>query len=160
MFPAQLHSSQKLKFKNLFRLLKKRRSTQDDVLFAKTHEIVFAKTNCLNCANCCKTHSPLFTQKDIESISVHLKMKPSEFVSKYLLLDEEGDWIFHSTPCPFLLPDNACSIYTHRPQACKEYPHTNRKKMYQVETITLKNAGICPAVQEILTVITQKLNVR
>lgn len=75
-------------------------------------------------------------------------------------MDEEGDWIFHSTPCPFLLPDNACSIYTHRPQACKEYPHTNRKKMYQVETITLKNAGICPAVQEILTVITQKLNVR
>lgn len=157
MLPAQLHVSQKLKFKKLFALLKKQKSSEHDKLFSETHENVFTNTNCLDCAHCCKTHSPLFTEKDILRIAKHLNMKPAHFISEYLLLDEDGDWIFHTTPCPFLLADNACSIYDHRPQACREYPHTNRKKMYQLETITLKNAEICPAVQEILQSITKKL---
>jgi len=84
-------------------------------------------------------------------------MKPAVFVSKYLLLDEDGDWVFQTTPCPFLLHDNKCSIYEFRPQACKEYPHTNRKKQYQIETITIKNAEICPAVKTILDRVSDKL---
>jgi hypothetical protein len=160
LLPEQIHPAQRKKYKKLFSLLRKGKSAQDDHLFTETHTSVFAEINCLDCANCCKTHSPLFTQKDIENIAAHLQMKPTGFVSKYLLLDEDGDWVFHSTPCPFLLHDNKCSIYAYRPQACREYPHTNRKKMYQLETITMKNADICPAVQQILDSITKKLNIQ
>ncbi|MBC8173570.1 MAG: YkgJ family cysteine cluster protein [Chitinophagales bacterium] len=143
-------------YKRLFAGLKKRRSSADDMLFSRMHDTVFAGIECLSCANCCKTHSPLFNQKDIERLSSHLKIRPAEFVSKFLLLDEDGDWIFNTTPCPFLASDNKCSVYNERPQACREYPHTNRKNIYQLENITLKNAAICPAVITILDGIAKK----
>jgi len=41
-------------------------------------------------------------------------------------------------------------IYDHRPKACSEYPHTNRRKFIQITDLTLKNAEICPAVFEIV----------
>jgi hypothetical protein len=152
-----ISKTDKLMYRKLFALLRKRKSADDDQLFAGIHKKVFAETNCLACANCCKTHSPLFTEKDIIRIARNLNMKPAVFVSKYLLLDEDGDWVFQTTPCPFLLHDNKCSIYEFRPQACKEYPHTNRKKQYQIETITIKNAEICPAVKTILDRVSDKL---
>jgi Fe-S-cluster containining protein len=64
--------------------------------------------------------------------------------------DEDGDYVFKSSPCPFLASDNACSIYEFRPKACREYPHTNRPQMKQILDLTFKNATVCPAVKEIL----------
>ena len=49
----------------------------------------------------------------------------------------------------FLDGENYCLIYADRPNACREYPHTNRKKMYQVLDLALKNTLVCPAVLEI-----------
>lgn len=153
-----LNTANKLSYTKLFARLRKNRSSEDDRLFAETHDAVFDNINCLECANCCKTHSPLFNQKDIERIAAHLNLKPAVFMSEYLLLDEDGDWIFHQTPCPFLAADNRCSIYNVRPQACREYPHTNRKKMYQIAELTITNAGICPAVSLILDEVALKMN--
>lgn len=145
-------------YKKLFLKFRSRKSSHDDVLMRNAHNDVFAKTNCLDCAQCCKTHSPLFNRKDIERIAGHLKIRPADFVSRYLIIDEDDDWIFHTVPCPFLLNTNACSIYAERPDACRDYPHTNRKKIYQLESITLKNAEICPAVVKILDTVLDKIN--
>jgi hypothetical protein len=71
------------------------------------------------------------------------------FKKTYLKIDEDGDFIFQNMPCPFLLPDNYCSIYEVRPKACQEYPHTDRRKFHQVFSLTLKNIYTCPAVYEI-----------
>jgi Fe-S-cluster containining protein len=114
------------------------------------HEKVFEHTECLACANCCKTASPILTLKDIERISKHLKMKEIAFMEKYLFKDVDDFWAFTETPCPFLAPDNYCLIYDYRPKACSEYPHTNRRKFIQITDLTLKNAEICPAVFEIV----------
>lgn len=145
-----LSPNKKQQYRKLFAKLRKRKSSKDDQMISFIHDDVFAQTDCLTCANCCKTHSPLFVQKDVERISNQLKMRPADFVAKYLILDEDGDWIFPTVPCPFLGTDNFCSIYPDRPEACREYPHTNRKKLYTIEEITLKNAEICPAVVKIL----------
>ena len=48
-------------------------------------------------------------------------------------------------PCPFLDGDNLCSIYDVRPKACREFPHTDRKKIYQINHLTIKNTLTCPA---------------
>lgn len=53
------------------------------------------------------------------------------------------------SPCTFLMNDNKCFIYDVRPQACREYPHTDRKRFVQILDLTEKNALICPAVAEI-----------
>jgi Fe-S-cluster containining protein len=86
----------------------------------------------------------------VRRIAASLRIKPSGFAERYLVVDEEGDYIFQSMPCPFLGSDNYCSIYDVRPRACREYPHTDRRRVYQVMALALKNSTICPAVFEIL----------
>ncbi len=70
------------------------------------HEEAFNKIDCLQCANCCKNFSPRFKTPDIKRISKYLKMRESEFIDKYLLVDEDGDFVAKTKPCPFLGDDN------------------------------------------------------
>lgn len=125
--------------------LKKKPPKNLDYLTQDTHEEVFESINCLQCANCCKTTGPLYTEKDIERIAKFLRMKPAEFEAKFLKTDEDQDKVLQSLPCFFLNADHTCSIYDVRPKACREYPHTDRKKIYQINALTLKNTLICPA---------------
>lgn len=155
--PGPLSKAQKSRFQRVFALLRKRRSSADDTLIAEVHEEVFAHTDCLQCAQCCKNYSPIIEASDITRIARKEGISESAFLSQYLMMDEDGDWVFHSAPCPFLQADNTCRIYAWRPKACREYPHTNRKKLYQIEDLTLKNAEICPAVAPILEQIASKL---
>lgn len=129
----------------------KRRPDKDlDEKMLDLHEETFAKTDCLKCANCCKTTGPLFTQKDIERLAKRMKLRPAQFVDKYLRIDEDNDYVLQSVPCPFLGSDNYCSVYEDRPKACREYPHTDRAKQYQILDITYQNISICPAVYHIV----------
>lgn len=135
--------------KFLQRLKQKDPRTVDDV-FHSTHEAVFEEINCLSCANCCKTTSPIFYHNDIERIAKFLRMKPGDFIDKYLRIDEDSDYVLKSSPCAFLDTENYCSIYEARPKACREYPHTDRKKMVQIMDLTYKNALVCPAALEMV----------
>ena len=65
-----------------------------DYVMQDLHDAEFKRTNCLNCANCCKTTGPLFTLADIERISKHLKQKPQQFIDQYLRVDEDKDYVF------------------------------------------------------------------
>jgi len=135
--------------KFIAKLKRTRPKDLDDVVHS-SHDEVFRKTDCLTCANCCKSISPMITDKDIERIAKHLKMRPSLFTEKYLYLDQENDYVYNDAPCPFLMNDNFCSIYEVRPKACREYPHTDSKNFYKLLDLTLKNMLVCPAVFEIV----------
>ena len=125
--------------------LKKKPPKNLDYIVEEIHEAVFEKIDCLQCANCCKTTGPLFTPKDIERIAKHLKMKVADFEEKFLRTDEDQDQVLQNLPCWFLNEDNSCTIYEVRPKACREFPHTDRKKIYQINNLMLKNTVICPA---------------
>lgn len=114
------------------------------------HEEAFEHVDCLACANCCKNYSPRFKTPDIKRISKHLKMRESEFIDTYLRLDEEGDYVVKSSPCPFLGSDNYCSIYEHRPSDCSRFPYTDEDVLLKRPQITLKNSTFCPAVYYVL----------
>ncbi len=141
-----------------FKKLKNIKPKVLDKTIISVHETVFKGINCLECANCCKTTSPSFTDKDIQRISNFLKIKPSNLVDKYLVLDEENDYVLKSVPCVFLNDNNECRIYKVRPKACRNYPHTNRIKQYQLLKLTQKNIEICPAVSQIIEKIKLKIN--
>jgi Fe-S-cluster containining protein len=111
---------------------------------------MFAKVDCLDCANCCKTTSPIFRDIDIERIAQHLRIRPSELTQKYLHIDEDGDWVLNQSPCTFLDEENKCRIYEVRPKACREYPHTDRKNMSQILDLTYRNTLVCPVVAKIV----------
>ncbi|MBL1233027.1 MAG: YkgJ family cysteine cluster protein [Flavobacteriales bacterium] len=133
-------------------LVKKLKKSKPKNLDDNTHEAhnnAFDKIDCLQCANCCKTTSPIFYDRDIDRLAKHLKIKPSAFVAQYLHLDEVGDYVLNTAPCPFLDYENYCMVYESRPAACREYPHTNRKRFYQILDLSLKNTEICPAVANV-----------
>ena len=121
------------------------------------HDSVSARTNCLSCANCCRTLGPRILDSDIQRMAKTLRMKPSDVVRAYLRIDEDGDYVFQSMPCPFLMPDNYCMIYENRPKACREYPHTDRKKFYQLYKLTMKNAHTCPIAYQVMDEIYGRL---
>jgi len=136
--------------KAFFKSIKKSRMHELDEAVHALHEEEFEKTDCLTCGNCCRTLGPRITNKDIERMAKALRMKPTEVVGRYLRIDEDNDYVFKSMPCPFLADDNFCFIYEDRPKACREYPHTDRKKFYQIHGLTIRNAETCPAVFHIL----------
>ncbi len=144
--------------KKYFARLKKKRPKRLDLLVQELHDDEFSTTDCLTCANCCKTTSPIFTDKDIARIAKHLRMKESAFVEMYLSQDEDNFMVLKTAPCTFLdTTDNSCFIYDVRPKACAEYPHTNRKKFIQLTDLTLKNTAVCPAVFNIVEALKKKL---
>jgi Fe-S-cluster containining protein len=145
----ELASKKRKENQKFFKKLKSVNPKKLDQKFHALHEDVFACTDCLECANCCTTTGPLLTPKDIGRLSKHLRIKPSEFENTYTRIDEDGDFVFKTMPCPFLGEDNYCSVYEHRPKACREYPHTDRIKQHQILEITRKNVSVCPAVFEI-----------
>lgn len=136
--------------KKFFAKLKKKPPKNLDYIMQELHDAEFNRTDCLKCANCCKTTGPLFTNADIERISKHFRLKPQRFIETYLRLDEENDYVLKEVPCAFLGADNYCSIYEVRPKACREFPHTDRKKFHQISNLTLKNVAICPAAFNIV----------
>lgn len=136
--------------KKFFAKLRKKPPRHLDLQMQELHTEEFAQTNCLDCANCCKTTGPLFTNRDIERISKHFKLKPGVFIDTYLRVDEDNDHVLQQVPCTFLGEDNYCSIYDVRPKACREYPHTDRKDFHKISDLTIKNTAICPAAYNIV----------
>jgi uncharacterized protein len=143
---------------NFYRRLKSKPPKDLDERFHEAHDEVFKNIDCLSCANCCKTTSPIFYQRDIERAAKAVKLKPGAFIEKYLRIDEDQDYVLQTAPCPFLGEDNYCSIYESRPNACREYPHTDRKKMHQILALTYNNTLVCPAVLRITEIIKRDLN--
>lgn len=142
--------------KKLVQKFKKSNHRDLDNAFHKEHDKVFKKIDCLACANCCKTTSPIFRDVDIKRIASKLRIPIGKFIETYLKIDEERDYVLKQSPCAFLSDDNTCDIYEDRPLACREYPHTNRKNMYQILDLTLTNSQICPAVSSIFTTLKVK----
>ncbi|MDM1532452.1 YkgJ family cysteine cluster protein [Myroides marinus] len=146
--------------KKYFDKLKKKAPKDLDYQMQDIHDSVFKRTDCLSCANCCKTTGPLFTNADIVRIAKHLKMKPQQFIDKYLHIDEDRDYVLQSLPCTFLDHENYCMIYDVRPKACREYPHTDRKKFNQISNLTLKNVAICPAAYEVVEEMKKRIIIK
>jgi len=142
----ELTDSRKQEFTAFFKKLKAKKPKNLDDVVHELHEEAFETFDCLTCANCCSGISPMVTEKDIERLAKRMKMKPVEFIERYLYIDDENDYVFQQTPCPFLMADNYCMVYDDRPKACREYPHTDRKRMYQILNITHKNCEVCPIV--------------
>lgn len=130
--------------KNLNRLKKMNKEIQ------QLHDEAFEDIDCLQCGNCCRSLGPMILEKDIDAMSKSLKIKSSDFMTKYLRKDEDNDWVFQRMPCPFLGNDNYCAIYENRPKACREYPHTDRKTFHQIYKLSIKNAETCPIVFQVL----------
>ncbi len=119
------------------------------------HEEAFSKVDCLQCANCCKNFSPRFKTPDIKRLSKLLRMRESDFIETYLKVDEDGDYVANTSPCPFLGADNYCSIYEDRPSDCRRFPYTDEDVIFKRQPLTLKNSSFCPITYYVLERLVQ-----
>ncbi len=151
---AKKQKAENTKFLNR---LKQKPPKKLDIMVQQIHEEVFEKVDCLECANCCSTTSPIITDKDAERISKHLRIRTADFEKQYTRVDRDGDRVFLNQPCEFLDANNYCLIYSVRPKACAEYPHTDRKRFHQINKITAANTLICPAVNKVLDQLKKRI---
>lgn len=153
-----VHSEKQAKEnKSFLEKLAKSKPKNLDSIIHELHYDEFDKIECLECAGCCKSLGPMIFESDISRMASALRMKISAFKDQYIKVDEDRDFIFKESPCPFLCDDNLCMIYQSRPKACREYPHTNRKRFYQVAKKTQYNVSTCPAVYSIVQKLKNKL---
>ena len=80
-------------FRRFLTKLEKNPPKKLDAMAVEIDKEVWAETDCLACANCCKTMTPTFTNADIKRISAHLEMTEDAFKKKWLKKDRAGDWI-------------------------------------------------------------------
>ena len=118
--------------------LRKKKPKHLDKIVKETHQEIFDVVDCTKCA---------------KAFRMHL----GHFEDAYLRVDEDGDKVFKCMPCPFLGSDNLCTIYPIRPKACREFPHTDRKKIYQINHLTIQNTLYCPAAYLFVERLKEKL---
>jgi Fe-S-cluster containining protein len=139
-------------FRSFLTKLEKRAPKGLDNLAEFLSPQVWAETDCLSCANCCKTMSPTFTKTDIKRISAHLNTTPKAFTEEWLEYDKKDkDWLNKLRPCQFLnLKTNMCSIYEVRPADCAGFPHLTKKKMTEYIHVHKQNVEYCPATYKMV----------
>ncbi len=135
---------QRPKMRRFLTKLEKRNPKQLDQIVEGVSKAVWKEVNCLACANCCKTMTPTYTQKDMRRIANHLDMSVAAFKQKWLYKDKSGDWMNVKTPCQFLQKDNTCSIYAVRPRDCSGFPYLTIKMIDYVH-VHKQNVEYCPA---------------
>jgi len=121
---------------------------------------VWKETDCLSCANCCKTMTPTFTKQDMKRISAHFNMTVVAFQDKWLKRERGGerDWLNKTEPCQFLdLKTNMCSIYEIRPADCAGFPHLS-KKFSDFAHIHKQNVEYCPATYKLVEKMMIRMN--
>jgi Fe-S-cluster containining protein len=113
----------------------------------RARDKVWDGIDCLSCANCCKTMTPTYTDKDLRKIAVYLKMPLTEIKKKWLKKERgTAHWLNRTTPCQFLdLKTNLCGIYEVRPADCAGFPHLNKRKMIDYIHVYKQNLDECPA---------------
>ncbi|MFV0606832.1 MAG: YkgJ family cysteine cluster protein [Niabella sp.] len=136
-----------------------KRAHKNNVLkqLPQLHQQAYENVDCLTCANCCKNYSPRFKTPDIKRIAKKLSLKESTFIDAYLRVDEDGDFVVKTSPCPFLNHDNTCNIYEFRPSDCARFPYTDEDVIVKRQTLTLKNSEFCPITYFVLEKLSASL---
>lgn len=149
----------KTAFKRFLNKIEKNPPPLLDVMVEQIDKEVWLETNCLSCANCCKTMTPTFTPKDIKRIAAHFEIKPIEFKRKWLYQHgKDPDWINTSMPCQFLnKQNNMCSIYEVRPADCAGFPHLTKQKMPTYMHVHKQNLTFCPATYKMVEKLRERL---
>ena len=122
-----------------------------DIDFNSSIKEIESKIDCLQCANCCSFfHLPL---PEIEVTRLaHLKNESIiAFKEKYTEIDFSTKTTFLKlNHCVFLESNKCCSIYSKRPQACRNYPYPQVNGIKKNIRKILNNYTVCPIIYNVI----------
>jgi Fe-S-cluster containining protein len=129
-----------------------------DKMVHRLNDLISAKIDCTECANCCKYLHPVLTKNDVERLSAIKNLSETDFKLKYLEKDPyDNDQYLKHTPCIFL-NDKLCNIYEDRPETCQFYPHLHKTNFISRSLGAISNYEICPIVFNVIEELKTELN--
>ncbi len=134
-----------------FRAFLKNADMEVEVLDAIVHrhcEEVSARIDCCECANCCREFTPILEPGDVKRLSAGLGTTEQVCFDQLMETDEDGDTVFAAQPCP-LLEENRCTVYEHRPDDCRSYPHLDKDEFVFHLAQAVENCAVCPIVYNV-----------
>lgn len=127
----------------------------DEVIDAAVDELAQAVTqaiDCKECGNCCRVMTVHIYPEDVPRLAQGTLI-PIESIRENLIsqppdLPEDVWGQFRASPCSFL-KGTVCSIYEHRPEACRDFPTFTPDFRWTLDYLILQ-ARICPIVYNVL----------
>ena len=123
----------------------------------------YLKFRCTGCGNCCRGTVVMITDDDVTRLVEGTGRDPRDFVRFY---DQERVDVAKASPwwirlgskkavmalrwqrgprCTFLTADNRCTVYEHRPVACREHPfNVTLADSGALERMTISRIVECP----------------
>ena len=135
-----------------------------DRILRRIAEQVEDAIDCLACANCCRVATAKVTERDVERLSKHLRLKPGRFLADFTVESEEEGLVLRrdkKTGCVFL-SGNECTVYDARPESCQRFPHVVRgngsivSRMWEL----IDRACYCPIVYNSLEAFKDEMEFR
>lgn len=140
------NEEQDFRFRDFVKLKLPMSNDDLDTVVRETTDEVWKQIDCLACGNCCKTLEVVVDQSDIARISRIKGMSISEFARRYVRSTADNALVLKSSPCVFLGEGNACTIYEHRPKACRDFPYLHEKGFRNRTLIMISKCSVCPIV--------------
>ena len=116
--------------------------------------------DCTKCGNCCKSLIIELCEEDVPRLAEGLQSTSEAIDAQYVQHDnlpEEDVWgIFKQQPCTFL-DGLKCSLYAHRPTACRDFPAFTPDFRWTLD-YSIKSAKICPIVYHVLDAVHEKID--
>ena len=125
-----------------------------DRILRRIAEGIEEQIDCTQCANCCRMATAKVTERDVDRLARHFRVKPERIMADYVVECEEEGHILRrreNGECVFL-EGNECTVYESRPEVCQRYPHLVRgqgsiaSRMWSM----VDRASVCPIVYNTL----------
>jgi Fe-S-cluster containining protein len=113
---------------------------------ARLGERAAACIDCRACAACCRNSVIPLSDEEIAALAAATGQTIEAFREQHVRAVDGEPQAIDATPCPFL-DGNLCSVYEHRPAACRDYPYVGGDVRTHAIGI-MERAGLCPIIFE------------
>lgn len=130
-----------------------------DTLVEQLAAPIRAAIDCTQCANCCHKLDVDVTCADVHRLAEGLGTSADAIITNYVdrgSLTDDSEWKLHAGPCRFL-KGKLCSVYAHRPDACRIYPAFTPDFRWTL-TDLIAGASFCPITYNLLSQVSEQFD--
>lgn len=129
--------------------LKQQDGAETDIIVHRLNAEITPQIDCTACGNCCKSLMINVTADETRLLAAHLQTSIAIVKEKYIEKSEGGQMIINTIPCHFL-EETSCSIYEHRFNECREFPHLHKPGFTNRLFGTMMYFEICPIIYNVV----------
>lgn len=131
-----------------------------DTLVDEIAKPIIESIDCTQCGNCCRALEVSLVPEDAERLAAGLHIPVEDVITCYVDRErgaEIDEWgTFRHRPCAFLR-ERLCSVYPHRPEACRVYPMFTPDFRWTLAH-TIDGAAMCPIICRVLIAVAHKVD--